>query len=382
MPATDHIVLTTIRRPDLLEDYLTNLGKAGRLASCRVWIVGDTKTPAGVDELARSLTARGLETTYVDIEAQDRWGTKLCPKFYARIPRANETRRNIGYLMALEAGCTRLVSIDDDNWPTGDDFLGGHGFAGEAWQGPLVASDNGYFNVCSHLELTPARDVYPRGYPFRLRGAKAKVTDAKAPSGARIGVVAGLWLGDPDIDATTWLNGKVQGLSYRGPERYVLDQATWSPINTQNTSVTRALVPAYLCIPMGWPVPGGKIERYGDIWGGYFLQAMMRGTPYHVAFGRPVVDHRRNPHDYVDDLRYEFWGMILTDWLLDELKVQFKPTATRITERCHEVADFLVGSAMTRCPAWCPAEMRQFLKETATTMHAWAEACATIESSL
>jgi hypothetical protein len=208
------------------------------------------------------------------------------------------------------------------------------------------------------------------------------VTEKRAAPGAKVGVVAGMWLGDPDIDATTWLNGKVQATRYTGPDCFALDQGTWSPINTQNTCVARELVPAYLCVPMGWPVPGGKIERYGDIWGGYFLQAMMRGTPWLVTFGRPVVDHRRNPHDYVDDLRFEFWGMVLTDWLLGELKGQFKPTASSIAARCKEVADFLVGSALTRLPVWCPVEMRQFLSETATTMHAWSEACSVIDKSL
>ncbi len=143
---------------------------------------------------------------------------------------------------------------------------------------------------------------------------------------------------------------------------FVLDQPTWSPVNTQNTSVVRELIPAFVFVTMAWAVPGGKLDRYGDIWGGYFLIALMQGTNHHVAFGRPLVDHRRNPHNYVDDLRYEFWGMILTDWLLDILRSSFKPTSSKMTDRVLELAEFLDAEAVKRLPAWCPPEITQLLE--------------------
>ena len=96
-----------------------------------------------------------------------------------------------------------------------------------------------------------------------------------------------MWFDEPDVDATTWLNGKVKGVDYRGPDAFVLDPSTWSPVNTQNTSVVRELIPAFVFVTMAWPVPGGKLDRYGDIWGGYFLLALMQGTKYHVAFRPP-----------------------------------------------------------------------------------------------
>ena len=110
----------------------------------------------------------------------------------------------------------------------------------------------------------------------------------------------------------------------------------------------------------GWDVPGGKIQRYGDIWGGYFLQALMRGTEYHVAFGRPIVDHRRNPHDYVDDLRSEYWGMILTDWLVEKLRSGFFPKDKEMIGRVEELADFIRSEAYHDIPIWCPHEVKDF----------------------
>ena len=125
---------------------------------------------------------------------------------------------------------------------------------------------------------------------------------------------------------------------------------------------------------MGFSVPGGKLERYGDIWGGYFLQALMRGTKYHVAFGRPLVEHRRNPHSYIDDLRHEFWGLLLTDWLITTLREKFKPRKSDILGRVGELARFLTKSAED-LPSWCPKELKEFFSHTGETVRLWGEAC-------
>ncbi len=105
----------------------------------------------------------------------------------------------------------------------------------------------------------------------------------------------------------------------------------------------------------------------------------MRGTPYHTSFGRPLVEHRRNPHNYVDDLRYEYWGMILTDWITDLLRTEFKPSSAVVAERVLELGDFLRGRACSQMPAWCPPEVKQFLFSTAASLTQWAAVCQIIE---
>ena len=324
----DHVVLTTIREPHVLTDLRDNAKRFGHLDSTVCWVIGDVKTPQTVADLCQRVSAAGLDARYVDIDSQDEWG-KSCPEFYALMPRNNESRRNIGYLMALEAGCERLISIDDDNFPTDDDFIGGHARTGGHVDGNLTEDASGYHNICEHLDVRPARPIFPRGYPFKLRDSRNCSKLKPAPADAIVGVTAGLWLKEPDVDATTWLNGKVQAIRYTAADNVVLHQNTWSPINTQNTSVVRELIPAFLCVPMGFKFAEGSIERYGDIWAGYFVQALMAGSAYHVSFGEPIVEHRRNPHDYLEDLRHEMWGMLLTDWLLTELRTAFRPASSQ-----------------------------------------------------
>ena len=369
-----HIVFTTIYHPSVLEDLLANLTSFNHLESVKVWVVGDNKTPESCGNLCKTVTNKGMETIYLDIATQDEWGER-CKDFYTRIPYNNETRRNIGYLHALEDGCDILISIDDDNFPTEDDLVGFHKNTGRTWDGKLLSEETGFHNICEYLEIKPDRQVFPRGFPFRLRGLPNQNLFETVDRPVKIGVTAGLWLSDPDIDATTWLNGKVEGVAYKGEDVQVLKQSTWSPVNTQNTSVIRELIPAYLCIPMGWAVPGGNIQRYGDIWGGYFLQALMKGTEYHVAFGKPIVDHRRNPHDYVDDLRFEYWGMILTDWLVQKLQNDFSPKEDTIVDRVNELAGFIHNQAIPDLPDWCPQEINEFLLWTEGNLKTWSAAC-------
>lgn len=371
--ASNHVVITTIHIPEVLLALVDNLTRHGHLRETMCWVIGDRKTPTGCGALCQRVAAMGLETRYLDLAAQEAWGARF-PAFYARLPLDNDSRRMIGVALALEHDCRRVILLDDDNFPTGDDFIAGHKATGSLWRGPLQVEPAGFHNVCESLEITPHRALFPRGYPFRLREGENSGHQAPADPGAVIGVTQGLWLGAPDIDAVTWLNGPVTAVDFHGDDLAVLARETWMPINTQNTSVVRELIPGFLCLPMGFAAPGGRLERYGDIWGGYFLQALLRDTPYHVAYGRPLVDHRRHVHDPMADLRREYWGMLLTDWLLERLRQGFRPDAATIPDRVRELAAFLVASSVTM-PSWSPPELRHVLQETSATLEAWAELC-------
>lgn len=365
-----HIVLTTINVPTVVEDLYENLSRYYNLTDTKVWVIGDVQTPIEAKTLCEQVTDKGLESIYLDIDEQDQVGNNF-QEFYQRLPLKNECRRNIGYLAAWHDGAETLISIDDDNFPLEDDFIGGHSITGSNCSNEIYSDKKGYYNICEHLEMEPARHVYPRGFPFHLRDTRNEALAQQPVSDHQIGVNAGLWLKDPDIDATTWLNGTVRGTQFKGPAYTTLSQETWSPINTQNTSITRELMPAYICVPMGWNVPGGKINRYGDIWGGYFLQALMKNTNYLVSFGDPVVDHRRNPHNYLDDLRGEYWGLLLTDWLLENLKDGFQPSQDEIIPRISELSEFIRKITKDNLPAWCPEEIKGFLIWTSDNLDAW-----------
>jgi hypothetical protein len=372
----NHIVLTTINHPYVLHDLYNNLSKHGHIDTVVCWVVGDNKTPESCYEICREVSIKGFEVNYLDIEQQDTWGT-VHPDFYKTIPYDNETRRNIGYLFALEAGCKRLICIDDDNFPMEDDFIGGHLSTSQIWKSPQNFEEHGFHNICEYLKLEPERKIYPRGFPFNLRYQNTLNSNKFIEENENliVGVTAGLWLGAPDIDATTWLNGNIQSIAYCGPDKLVLSQDTWSPINTQNTSITRELIPAFFCIPMGQKIAGLNIGRYGDIWAGYILQAIIKGTSYRVSFGKPIVEHKRNSHNFLNDLSNEFLGIILTDWFVEKLKKEFTPSGKTITQRMVELSDFMLQLERQQMPEHIPEEMSDFIRNTAFSIRQWSRVC-------
>jgi hypothetical protein len=354
-----HIVLTTIYNPLVLVEYTNNFIKFNKIDQVKLWVVADRKTPKECLETLKNVMSLGLDVEYISLERQLEWG-KNHEDFYNSLPFDNDTRRNIGYLMALEDGCEVLISIDDDNWPTDDDFIGFHSIVGGISKN-LVHEHSGYHNICEYIEFVPNRSIYPRGYPFNLRDQKNQCTLLNGAK--KIGVNAGLWLESPDIDATTWLNGTISGITYSGPDSFCLDNNTWSPVNTQNTAIIRELIPYYFCVPMGFKVPGGIIHRYGDIWGGYLLLALIDNSDYVASFGRPIALHKRNPHNYLTDLRQEYWGIILTDWLLSHIK-SINYSSSDLNVRSAELCDMIDRVTDEALPDWCPTEVKIFLKET------------------
>ena len=367
-----HIVLTTIYDPKVLHEYLKNIQSNGHTETTKIWVVADKKTPAECEKTCNEISKAGLQTEFLSIDKQAAWGEKFAD-FYKSLPFNNDTRRNIGYAMALQDNCSVLISIDDDNFPTDDDFVGWHCKTTGSNVGKTNRTINGFYNICEHISFEPSRDIFPRGYPFKLRDTKNK-TQIESQNNGIIGINAGLWLASPDVDATTWLNGSVKGVEYIGPDNFVLSNTTWCPVNTQNTSIIRELIPYYFCVPMGFDVPGGIIHRYGDIWGGYLALAVMEHTPYHVSFGRPIADHLRNPHDYLTDLRQEFWGILLTDWLVSEIK-GFEPHITDIHQRGDAILSHLREITAKKTPNWCPAEVKDFLKITTDAYELYMKTC-------
>ncbi len=134
------------------------------------------------------------------------------PQLNKLIPIENESRRSRGYLIALEKGAEVIISIDDDNFPLqGIDFIAGHSKVGKMSRVKQVENDLGIYNLCERLNCESRRDIYRRGFPFRLRGLK---TENKFDyKNVHIGINEGLWLQAPDLDATTWLNGQVVSIS-------------------------------------------------------------------------------------------------------------------------------------------------------------------------
>ena len=202
------IVLTTIRIPDLLEEYTTNFEMYNH-EDVEFIVIGDLKTPAEARKIIGNIRERGFEADYFDIFQQEEWMQRF-PELKQMIPYNSDNRRNIGYLIAVERGADVIISLDDDNYVGEEDYLKGHQIVGTVQTLKTVKSSNRWFNPCSLLEMEPRRIIYPRGFPYSKRWKD----DARfTTSTGRVVINAGLWLRDPDVDAITNLNESIKAVA-------------------------------------------------------------------------------------------------------------------------------------------------------------------------
>jgi hypothetical protein len=288
------------------------------------------------------------------------------------VPWNTDNRRNIGFVMALRDGAEAVISIDDDNLPVaGQDFVGGHAVTGQELFAPEVIAPNGWYNLFDALEHEPALPVWPRGYPYRLRAPQ----DAyERPARAMVHVNAGLWLGDPDVDAITRLaiHPDVKRMKL---ERGLLAPETYSPINTQNTAIHREAMAAYYYVLMHEPMHGSRLNRFGDIWSGYFVQKCAKTLGYAVAFGMPAVEQIRNDHDLFVDLREEYWGIVLSEHLsewLTGVRLAGSDYPTLYGDLADRLLEHVKGLGL---PA-VSSEVVSYFEKVRVAMHTWLEAVA------
>lgn len=314
------IVTTTIHIPIVLESYIKNFQKYGH-NNVDFVIIGDLKTPDKITDYLKKLLKNGYQFDYWDVNRQKKWLEKF-PKLDNLIPYNSIQRRNLGYLIAYENGADVIVTIDDDNFAiSGNNFLKGHSIVGKTSSFLAVNSSTKWFNPCDLLKLKLQRRIYHRGFPYSKRWKNEKYSYRERKG--RVVVNAGLWLGNPDVDAITHLEEPIEviGWNKNFTKKYVaLANNTHSPFNTQNMAFFKELLPlAYLPI-MGDSIGGMRIDRYDDIWSSYFAQKIINHLGDLITFGQPLVRQDRNPHDYLRDLTGELPGMLITNKLIQTLE--------------------------------------------------------------
>lgn len=376
MSYTASLVLTTIFDPIVLQSYFENFKKFGHLDSVIVFVIPDKKTPKTAYERCKKLRKQGLNISCPTLSQQEAFLLRVGypPQL---IPYDSDNRRNIGYLMALESGADFLISLDDDNFCRADeDFFTAHAVVcEEESHGQIVRTDTGWFNVCNLLEFDGGGITYARGFPYYARHQNEQVRSTV--DRARVMINAGMWLQDPDVDGISWLVNPMRAAKFKG-KSIVLDAKTWSPINTQNTGLHREVIPSYYFVKMRYPLGGTAIDRYGDIFSGYFSQVCVKHVGGAVRFGTPLADHSRNSHNYLNDATDE-WACILVledflPWLTQEAQLAGSTYTELYTSLSHAIED-AVECFSGRI--WTDAT-RAYFHQMAYHMRQWTAVCQRI----
>lgn len=368
------IVVTTIFEPAFVAGYIANLAKHER-RDTDVIVIVDRKTPPRVAQLCSELAREGWSVLCPTLDEQETFLSRF-PSMRNRVPYNSDNRRNIGFLMALDRGADVLITIDDDNYCLGDsDFVGEHLHAGAKSSGHATASSDGWLNFCDLLSGSARDPIFPRGFPYFAR-RKDRTLETVQESPATTAINVGLWLSDPDVDAISRLAQAPRIDAFRGGSLYV-SSGTWSPINTQNTALSREAVAAYYYVRMGFDVGGLKIDRYGDILSGYFVQKCVKAKGEAIRVGTPIADHRRTPHNLFKDLYHELAGMVIIEELIPEI-IESPISGSTYDELYLTLADGIEEiSSRKRGFVWDDGG-REFVTSTAEHMRAWVTAVKTI----
>lgn len=360
-PVSIGMVTTTINQPVLLEEYCRNARAFGH-EQVRFFVVGDMQTPAAVEPWCRQLSARyGYAVEYYGVERQ-RAVLKDTPALAQHLPFRSISRRNVGMLEAYRCGAECVITIDDDNWVTDTDYFGFQSKVGRIMPAAEVSSETGWWNTCTMLKEASGQQFYHRGFPPGQRRAGRADLGRWSEASRRVVVNAGLWLGDPDVDAVTRLAKPVDAIALEPAAQsgVFLASGTWCPFNSQNTALHRSVIPAYFLSPY--------VGRYDDIWASFVLRRLIDHFKDAVCYGPPLVRQERNAHNLWKDLSLEMHGMEATDSLVDFLR-RAPLQAGSYQEGCLALAGKIRGWAEA---AALKEEGRRMLLRFAEGMQIWA----------
>ncbi len=290
------LITTTIYVPRVLSLY-RELDK-----EVMFFITGDRKTPH--DEVRRFVSSLDNAVYYSDTDQE-----KLGYGCSGIIGWNKIMRRNIALLEAMKYGADIIITIDDDNIPLDHDYFEVFkSVLTSPYAGQMASSEMRWFNAGGFLSPS----VYHRGFPYDYRHIDLKV-HLMPMRNVKVGVAAGLWLGDPDIDAMERITNRptVYQVSEVLRSGLIVDNRCFAPFNSQNTAYVAELAPLMMVLV--------GVGRYDDIWASYIAERVMMDTDYHVHYGRPFVWQERNPQNQWRNLKDEVFGMEFTTRFCEDL---------------------------------------------------------------
>jgi len=269
------IVITTINKPS------STIHRVSEMVASDGWrcvVIGDKKTP-------ENWGARGID--YLSFHDQmSRYG-----ELALQIPANHYSRKNLGYIYAIENGAEVILETDDDNIPLktfGEDI-------NRIVFGDFVSKAE-WANVYKYFTDSL---IWPRGNPLDTLHSTGTIlgkTKSIAP------IQQYLANGDPDVDA-------IYRFLYKDPTTFItrdpviLDRGTWCSFNSQNTLFFKEAFPLLY-------LPCHVSFRMTDIWRSLVAQIGLWSQGHHLAFKSATVIQERNAHDLMKDFNEEVVGYL------------------------------------------------------------------------
>ena len=292
-------VITTINNPTSCVLKLASKLKEhnGKLVSC-----GDKGSPSRGNDSDEKWQL-DCDTEFLSLDDQN----KLPYHILKGLPEGHYSRKNVGYLRAMELGTKCVYETDDDNQP--NEFWKPRESAVSA-SSVLPSEELRWVNA---YNLFTSEHIWPRGLPLDKISESALESISKLPGQTYIAPIQqGLANVAPDVDAVWRLT---QGQEFHFPteqESFLLTRGNWCPFNTQSTWWWPDAYPL-LYVPSYCPF------RMCDIWKSFVAQRCLWEFAEGVVFHSPEVDQLRNPHNLMRDFEGEIQGYLRNNEIAETL---------------------------------------------------------------
>ena len=287
------IVCTSINKPTLA------VKKFDLMKDWNLVIVGDKKTPKNY-KLKNGVYLSPKKQEKIDKKLSDLIGWNCIQ------------RRNFGILYAWKNGADIVAVVDDDNIPY------------KNWGKNLLINNKTKVNfyktnalAFDPISVTNHKNLWHRGFPIQILDRRNNVK--KQQKIIKPDIQADFWNGDPDIDAICRMEH--HPICKFKDKYFPLASNKVSPFNSQNTFISKKVLPHYFLFP--------HIGRMDDIWASFYV--LSKG--FMVVYNKASVFQKRNEHDLTKDMLKEFIGYENNLNLIKDLKKNINNINSYIPER-------------------------------------------------
>ncbi len=276
MNPSSALIVTSIAPPN---PVLSELAIGAAQHGCDFIVIGDTKSPP-------DFQLEGCR--FLSVEAQLETGFE----FARKCPTRHYARKNIGYLLAISNGVSRIIETDDDNFPRSEFWVDRR----RDHNVPHLAAA-GWVNVYRYFSDSP---LWPRGLPLDAVNHPVQPLGSLPVEPVHCPIQQSLADENPDVDAIYRLVLPLPE-NFRGGIRLALGAGSWCPFNSQNTA----------WFPEAFPLlylPAHCSFRVTDIWRSFVAQRIAWVNGWSVLFESPTVWQERNDHDLMRDFNEELPG--------------------------------------------------------------------------
>ena len=304
------LIITTINDLNSLNKIYQAINK-----EIDIIAIGDKKTP-----IQKAGTYSFL--TYLDIQKQ-----KIAfPEFEKKLPQNHYSRKNIGYLKAIQENATLIIDWDDDIIPLSNfnKFVNLIS-ANNIINSNIAKTDKKWFNVYSYFT---EEKIWMRGYPLNKINENTHIkTELKKQT---ISIVQCLTNGEPDVDSIYRLVFN-KNIEFNNQLHLTLPKNVWSPFNSQSTLFKENSFPLlYLPTTCGF--------RITDILRGFIAQRCLWANDENLIFSSPTNYQKRNKHNLMNDFSEEIDLFITTErisQILEECKLVANDNSNNLY-KCYE----------------------------------------------